>query len=228
MEYNIRYAELTDCKKLSIVKRQVWETTYRGIYPDEKLDNYDYKKHEEKFISIINNKNVELYVAEVENEIIRFYKERRKIEQIKATANYDWSRKIIEKALFEMTPDSVIEEISASGLRGRGGAGFPTGKKWSFSKMAVLRALFANNPQICPFNMQKIKKGGSNMGNRLQKLLSVKSIVTITLTIVFSYLAITGQLETEFLTIYTTIIAFYFGVQSTKETSKENTGKDDT
>ena len=72
MEYNIRYAELTDCKKLSIVKRQVWETTYRGIYPDEKLDNYDYKKHEEKFISIINNKNVELYIAEVENEIIGY------------------------------------------------------------------------------------------------------------------------------------------------------------
>ena len=45
--------------------------------------------------------------------------------------------KALEKCLFEMTPDSVIEEVSASGLRGRGGAGFPTGKKWSFTKMAV-------------------------------------------------------------------------------------------
>ncbi|MBP3596613.1 MAG: NADH-quinone oxidoreductase subunit NuoF [Clostridia bacterium] len=45
--------------------------------------------------------------------------------------------KALEKVLFEMTPDSVIEEISASGLRGRGGAGFPTGKKWSFTKAAV-------------------------------------------------------------------------------------------
>ena len=35
-----------------------------------------------------------------------------------------------------MTPDTVIEEISASGLRGRGGAGFPTGKKWYFTKIA--------------------------------------------------------------------------------------------
>ena len=34
------------------------------------------------------------------------------------------------KALAEMTPEEVIAEISASGLRGRGGAGFPTGKKW--------------------------------------------------------------------------------------------------
>jgi len=38
----------------------------------------------------------------------------------------------IKKALFEMTPEQVIEEIKKSGLRGRGGAGFPTGTKWEF------------------------------------------------------------------------------------------------
>ncbi|MDL2248719.1 NADH-quinone oxidoreductase subunit NuoF, partial [Tyzzerella sp. OttesenSCG-928-J15] len=37
------------------------------------------------------------------------------------------------KALTEMTPQQVIDEIKASGLRGRGGAGFPTGLKWSFA-----------------------------------------------------------------------------------------------
>ena len=37
----------------------------------------------------------------------------------------------LEKALFDMTPDEIISEISESGLRGRGGAGFPTGKKWA-------------------------------------------------------------------------------------------------
>ena len=42
--------------------------------------------------------------------------------------------KSIYKVLTEMTPDQVIEEISKSGLRGRGGAGFPTGKKWSFAQ----------------------------------------------------------------------------------------------
>ncbi|PKF72303.1 NADH-quinone oxidoreductase subunit NuoF [Chryseobacterium sp. PMSZPI] len=36
-----------------------------------------------------------------------------------------------EKAL-KMTPDEILEEVKASGLRGRGGAGFPTGMKWSF------------------------------------------------------------------------------------------------
>ena len=38
----------------------------------------------------------------------------------------------VEKALKTMTPDQVTEQVKASGLRGRGGAGFPAGMKWSF------------------------------------------------------------------------------------------------
>jgi len=40
----------------------------------------------------------------------------------------------LEKALFEMTPEEVIAEVKASGLRGRGGAGFPTGLKWEAAR----------------------------------------------------------------------------------------------
>jgi NADP-reducing hydrogenase subunit HndC len=40
----------------------------------------------------------------------------------------------LEKALFEMTPDKVVEELKTAGLRGRGGAGFPTWRKWMFTK----------------------------------------------------------------------------------------------
>ena len=41
--------------------------------------------------------------------------------------------KAIKKVLTEMTPQQVIDEVLASGLRGRGGAGFPTGRKWQFA-----------------------------------------------------------------------------------------------
>lgn len=48
----------------------------------------------------------------------------------------------------------------------------------------------------------------------LNRLLTVKSIVTITLTGVFAFLAITQQVSQEFMLIYTTVIGFYFGTQS--------------
>jgi NADH-quinone oxidoreductase subunit F len=42
----------------------------------------------------------------------------------------------VSKALLEMTPEEIIEEVKKSGLRGRGGGGFPTGMKWQFASQS--------------------------------------------------------------------------------------------
>ena len=49
------------------------------------------------------------------------------------------------------------------------------------------------------------------------RLLTVKSIVTIILTVVFAVLVIRGTLPSEFMTVYASVLAFYFGIQSTKK-----------
>lgn len=55
-----------------------------------------------------------------------------------------------------------------------------------------------------------------NILKRLSNLLSVKSIVTLILTVVFAYQSVTGGISQDFMTIYAVIIAFYFGTQSQK------------
>ncbi len=52
----------------------------------------------------------------------------RGLEGYRANGGY----RSVEKALKSMSPEAVLEEVKKSGLRGRGGAGFPTGMKWSF------------------------------------------------------------------------------------------------
>lgn len=52
---------------------------------------------------------------------------------------------------------------------------------------------------------------------RLANLLSVKSLVTLCLTVVFAVMALNGNISQDFMTIYAVIIAFYFGTQSQKQ-----------
>ena len=61
---------------------------------------------------------------------------------------------------------------------------------------------------------------------RVANLLSVKSLVTLVLTVVFAYMAVTGQISQDFMTIYAVIIAFYFGTQSQKQQDALDGGKD--
>lgn len=55
---------------------------------------------------------------------------------------------------------------------------------------------------------------------RLSGLLTVKSIMTIILTIVFAVLALRGEISQDFLTIYAMVVSFFFGYQTTKEAQK--------
>ena len=66
---NIRRAIISDCLILSKIKHDIWITTYRGIYDDSDLDNYDYEYHKVKF----ENKIYELYVIEDSNNIIGYF-----------------------------------------------------------------------------------------------------------------------------------------------------------
>ena len=59
---------------------------------------------------------------------------------------------------------------------------------------------------------------------RLGNLLSVKSLVTLTLTAVFAVMALRGTISQDFMTVYAVVIAFYFGTQSQKLQDALETG----
>jgi len=69
MNFEFVKAQKEDCYKLSRIKKEVWLTTYRGIYSDEDLDNYDYLKHENKFINGLDG----LYLIRSNNNIIGYF-----------------------------------------------------------------------------------------------------------------------------------------------------------
>ena len=120
---DVFYAMVTpnDCEEIIEKHIQNGEIVQRLLCKDidnktvQKLDELNFYKKQKRIAlkncGVIDPENIEEYIA------------------------FD-GYKALEKVLFHMTPDEVIEEISASGLRGRGGAGFPTGRKWLFTKMA--------------------------------------------------------------------------------------------
>ena len=133
------------CAKGPIVIIRPEETFYAHVKPEDCEEIID--KH------ICNGQKVErLLCKDIDGKIVNklddlnFYKKQKRIalkncgiidpEEIDEYIAFD-GYKAIEKVLTQMTPDEVIETVSKSGLRGRGGAGFPTGKKWSFAQKEV-------------------------------------------------------------------------------------------
>lgn len=68
------------------------------------------------------------------------------IETYEADGGYTTARHVVS----EMKPEEVVEQVKASGIRGRGGAGFPTGQKWSFLAPAFPRYLVVNADESEP------------------------------------------------------------------------------
>lgn len=60
-----------------------------------------------------------------------------------------------------------------------------------------------------------------NLKKRAANLVSVKSIVTIILTAVFAYMAVTQKITEDFMVVYAVVISFYFGTQTQKNSDKD-------
>ena len=71
------------------------------------------------------------------------------------------------KKVLTMTPEAVVEEIKNSGLRGRGGAGFPTGLKWSLMPKAAssLRS-FPSTPHRQTLSASSLRLGTARQTHR--------------------------------------------------------------
>lgn len=118
MHYIIRLATLNDCEALSKLKHNVWDETYRGIYNDDKIDNYDYEQNQEKFLKIVLNPDIDLYVVEDNGKLvgymdcgipIRPYKDyKQEIGLLYLLKEYQ--RKGIGKELFRLGYDTIKDK----------------------------------------------------------------------------------------------------------------------
>ena len=131
------------CSKGPIVIIRPEDTFYSMVTPDDCEEIIQKHIIEGKIVERLLCKDIDGTVVKKLDEL-PFYKKQMRIalkncgiinpEDIDEYIAFD-GFKALEKVLTSMTRDEVIDEITKSGLRGRGGAGFPTGKKWSFVKV---------------------------------------------------------------------------------------------
>jgi len=132
------------CAKGPIVIIRPEDTFYAMVSPEDCEEIVNTHIIEGKKVERLLCKDVDGTLVDRLDELT-FYKKQKRIalqncgvidpENIDEYIAFD-GYKALEKVLTSMSQDDVINEILESGLRGRGGAGFPTGKKWMFTKMA--------------------------------------------------------------------------------------------
>ena len=130
------------CAKGPIVIIRPEDTFYAGVTPDDCEEIIQTHIVEGNKVERLLAKDIDGTKVNSLDEL-NFYKKQKRIalkncgvinpEEIDEYIAFD-GYKALEKVLQEMSQDDVIKVISDSGLRGRGGAGFPTGKKWEFTK----------------------------------------------------------------------------------------------
>ena len=130
------------CAKGPIVIIRPEDTFYAMVTPEDCEEIIDTHIVKGEKVERLLCKDIDGTVVNSLDEL-NFYKKQKRIalkncgvvnpEEIDEYIAFD-GYTALEKVLTEMTQDEVIDEIKDSGLRGRGGAGFPTGKKWELTK----------------------------------------------------------------------------------------------
>ena len=133
------------CAKGPIVIIRPEDTFYALVTPEDCEEIIDTHIVKGERVERLLCKDIDGTVVNSLDEL-NFYKKQKRIalkncgvvnpEEIDEYIAFD-GYKALEKVLNEMTQDEVIDVIKDSGLRGRGGAGFPTGKKWELTKASV-------------------------------------------------------------------------------------------
>ncbi len=138
----IRTGCLGFCAHGPVVKTLPDETLYAGVTPEDAAEIVEnHIINGKKVERLLYNKNESKQNVKVDNA--DFYQKQfrivlrncgiidpENIEEYIARDGYA----ALEKVVFDMNPDDIITELKSAGLRGRGGAGFPTWMKWNFTK----------------------------------------------------------------------------------------------
>ena len=132
------------CAKGPIVIIRPEDVFYAGVTPDDCEEIIEKHIQNGEIVERLLCKDIDGTIVKKLDELT-FYKKQKRIalkncgvidpENIDEYIAFD-GYKALEKVLFNMTQDEVIKTVTDSGLRGRGGAGFLTGKKWEFTKIA--------------------------------------------------------------------------------------------